>query len=67
MSRQRSQRRRRRTETFAGRNYEPYALAIGQLTLAWNDLHEDLALLFCESARERQSLSGNGYLEFFPL
>lgn len=43
-----SQKRRRRTETFTGRNYQPYALAIGQLTMAWNDLHEDLALLFIE-------------------
>lgn len=38
----------RRTEQFTGIEYKPYALAIGQLSLAWNDLHEALALLFIE-------------------
>jgi hypothetical protein len=28
--------------------YTPYVVAIGQLALAWNDLHEALALLFIE-------------------
>lgn len=28
-------------------SFNPYALAIGQLTLAWNDLHVSLAMLFC--------------------
>jgi hypothetical protein len=27
--------------------YRPYALALGQLALAWNALHETLALLYC--------------------
>ena len=27
--------------------FEPLALALGQLTLAWNDLHLSLGLLFC--------------------
>jgi len=27
---------------------EPYALAIGQTTLAWNELHETLGALFCK-------------------
>jgi hypothetical protein len=33
-------------ENFKETAFEPYALAIGQLTLAWNDLHERLANLF---------------------
>jgi hypothetical protein len=32
--------------TFAEPEFEPYALAIGRLALAWNDLHERLAHLF---------------------
>lgn len=28
--------------------YKPYVIAIGQLALAWNELHESLALLFIE-------------------
>jgi hypothetical protein len=35
--------RNRFTET----PFKPYVIAIGQLTLAWNDLHEKLAALFC--------------------
>jgi hypothetical protein len=35
-------------EKFTGRNYRPYVIALGQLALAWNDLHEDIALLFIE-------------------
>jgi hypothetical protein len=48
MVKARSRKKAYRRETFAGRRYKPYALAIGQLTLAWNGLHEDLALLFIE-------------------
>jgi hypothetical protein len=33
--------------TFEEPAFEPYALAIGRLALAWNDLHERLATLFC--------------------
>lgn len=47
--RQKSVRRQRFTEKI----YEPYALAIGQVALAWNDLHEELAFLFVH-------LSGGG-------
>ena len=32
---------------FTHKTFRPYALAIGELTLAWNDLHETLAMLFC--------------------
>jgi hypothetical protein len=28
-------------------HFQPYALAIGQIALAWNDLHEGLSFLFC--------------------
>jgi hypothetical protein len=34
------------------------ALALGQLTLTWNDLHESLALVFC-------SVMGGGYVGHF--
>lgn len=37
-----------KTEKFTGRHYRPYVAAIGQLALAWNAFHEDLALLFIE-------------------
>jgi hypothetical protein len=40
--------RRPKIERFTGRNFRPYVNAIGQLALAWNDLHESLALLFIE-------------------
>jgi len=39
-------RTRRHPERFAGKHYMPYAITIGQLTLAWNALHETLAMLF---------------------
>ena len=32
--------------TFKEPPFEPYALAIGRLAMAWNDLHERLANLF---------------------
>jgi hypothetical protein len=31
---------------FTEREFEPYALAIGQFCLAWNDLHERLGIIF---------------------
>jgi len=34
--------------------YRPYVVALGQLTLAWNVLHEAMSLLFC-------SVMGGGY------
>jgi hypothetical protein len=33
-------------QQFTGREFAPYARAIGQAGLAWNDLHERLGLLF---------------------
>jgi hypothetical protein len=32
---------------YTDRAFMPYVTALGQLTLAWNGLHEVLALLFC--------------------
>jgi hypothetical protein len=33
-------------DQFTDRVYRPYALAIGQFCLAWNDLHERLGIIF---------------------
>jgi hypothetical protein len=38
--------------------FGPYVVALGQLTLAWNELHESLALLFC-------TVMGGGYVNQF--
>jgi hypothetical protein len=38
--------------------FRPYVTALGQLTLAWNDLHETLAILFC-------SVMGGGFANQF--
>jgi len=38
--------------------YRPYVVALGQLTLAWNVLHEAMSLLFC-------SVMGGGYANQF--
>jgi len=38
------------TERFTSNEYKPYVTAIGQLALAWNDLHETLGGLFCTIA-----------------
>ena len=38
--------------------FRPYVVALGQLTLAWNELHEAMALLFC-------SVMGGGYANQF--
>ena len=32
---------------FTHEKFRPYTLALGQFTLAWNDLHTSLAMLFC--------------------
>jgi hypothetical protein len=37
---------RHRALRFESRQFKPYATAIGQFVLAWNDLHETLALLY---------------------
>ena len=31
---------------YTARKFRPYALAIGEATLSWNDLHEELGMLF---------------------
>lgn len=38
--------RLRRNSRFTERSYKPYVLGIGQLALAWNDLHEKLGDIF---------------------
>lgn len=41
-------------------HFKPYVIAIGQLILAWNDLHERLATLFAQAmvdAKARQTLA----------
>lgn len=43
---------------FTHKVYNPAALALGQLALAWNDLHELLSLVFC-------SIMGGGYVGHF--
>ena len=35
-----------RFRRYAGADFDPYVAALGQLALAWNDLHEGLAGLF---------------------
>lgn len=42
----RSKRKRWLGDRFTERGYQPYVQAIGQLVLAWNDLHEKLGFLF---------------------
>jgi hypothetical protein len=46
MAKRRSQRRLARGHRFTERGYKPYTSVIGQLVLAWNDLHERLGFLF---------------------
>src|ERR1022692_594393 len=38
--------------------FRPYAITLGQLALAWNELHESMALLFCTTM-------GGGYSNQF--
>jgi hypothetical protein len=43
-------------ESYTGKEFRPYALAIGQAALAWNGLHEALAMLFW-------TLLGGGFID----
>ncbi len=43
---------------YTHKAFRPYVTALGQLTLAWNDLHETLAILFC-------SVMGGGFVNQF--
>jgi hypothetical protein len=46
-------RRKRRplfSETYTSQEYRPYVMAIGQIALAWNDLHESIGALFNSTA-----------------
>jgi hypothetical protein len=43
---------------YTARKFRPYALAIGEAALSWNDLHEELGMLFW-------TVSGGGYGHYF--
>jgi hypothetical protein len=36
-----------RYQNFRGKHFKPYVTAIGQLVLAWNDMHQSFGYLFC--------------------
>jgi hypothetical protein len=55
----RSRKRNFRRQRFTERAYTPYVLAIGQLALAWNDLHEQLAGLFCKILDRQEGYTQN--------
>jgi hypothetical protein len=40
------------------KTFRPYAIALGQIALAWNELHQALALLFC-------NVMGGGFVNQF--
>jgi hypothetical protein len=46
------------TLPYTDKAFLPYVIALGQLALAWNGLHETLAFLFC-------SIMGGGYANQF--
>lgn len=48
MAKQKSANERQRWPAITSSVYKPYVIVIGQLALAWNQLHELLALLFIE-------------------
>ena len=41
---------KRRPQTYSAATIRPYATAIGELALAWNDLHEAFGLIFVQAA-----------------
>jgi hypothetical protein len=45
----------RRRSRFQSKKFQPYAVAIGQMNMAWNDFHEVLGSLFMEIMAERAS------------
>lgn len=51
--------KRRKADRFTEKKYLPYVTAIGQLALAWNDLHERLALAFMQSLDGRADQAMN--------
>jgi hypothetical protein len=44
-----------RGDQFTARIFKPYVIAIGELALAWNDLHETLGMLFLGHFSAEQS------------
>jgi len=43
---------------YTAKKFRPYALAIGEATLSWNDLHVELGMLFV-------TVSGGGYANYY--
>ena len=43
---------------ITSKEFRPYAAALGQIALAWNELHQALAILFC-------TVMGGGYVNQF--
>jgi hypothetical protein len=43
---------------YTDKAFQPLAIALGQLALCWNDLHQSLGLVFC-------SVMGGGYIGQF--
>jgi hypothetical protein len=50
--------RTRSGTSICRKKFRPYALAIGEATLPWNDLHVELGMLFL-------TVSGGGYANYF--
>jgi len=40
--------------SYSHQTFRPYTTALGQIALAWNGLHTEMAMLFC-------SIMGGGY------
>jgi hypothetical protein len=53
--------RKRLAKRFTAPEFKPYALALGQLTLAWNDLHEALASLYWTTKEDTLPNPGDSY------
>lgn len=58
--------RKRHAKRYTARVFDPYTKAIGQLALAWNDLHESLAALFATIMLGRPPTEGEA-VDFAPL
>jgi hypothetical protein len=52
-------RARRPTKVMTERVFAPYALAIGHLARSWNQLHENLCLIFCRVATRTNTNIGH--------
>lgn len=59
-------RRRRTTKRYTAPEFRPYVTALGQLTLAWNDLQESLGTLFWTVMNKRPPMAGD-FVDYTPL